>query len=55
MGMTAVAQETQPGRPSLYKALSGDRDHRIGTAMRVRIECFLDTREAYIEMMHRHG
>ena len=35
MGMTAVAQETHLGRPSLYKALSGERDPRIGTVMRV--------------------
>ena len=35
MGMTAVAQETHQGRPSLYKALSGERDPRIGTVMRV--------------------
>jgi probable addiction module antidote protein len=35
MGMTAVAQETQLGRPSLYKALSGERDPRIGTVMKV--------------------
>ena len=35
MGMTAVAQETHLGRPSLYQALSGERDPRIGTVMRV--------------------
>ena len=35
MGMTAVAQETQLGLPSLYKALSGERDPRIGTVMKV--------------------
>ena len=35
MGMSAVAQETQLGRPSLYKALSGERDPRIGTVMKV--------------------
>ena len=35
IGMTAVAQETHLGRPSLYKALSGERDPRIGTVMRV--------------------
>ena len=35
MGMTAIAQETQLGRPSLYKALSGERDPRIGTVMKV--------------------
>ena len=34
-GMTAIAQETQLGRPSLYKALSGERDPRIGTVMKV--------------------
>ena len=34
-GMSAVAQETQLGRPSLYKALSGERDPRIGTVMKV--------------------
>lgn len=33
-GMTAIAQETHPGRPSLYKALSGERDPRIGTVMK---------------------
>ena len=33
-GMTAIAQKTQLGRPSLYKALSGERDQRIGTAMK---------------------
>ena len=35
MGMSAVAEEAQPGRPSLYKALSGERDPRIGTVMKV--------------------
>ena len=35
MGMTTVAQETHLGRPSLYKALSGERDPRIGTVMKV--------------------
>ena len=35
MGMTAVAQETHLGRPSLYKALSGERNPRIGTVMKV--------------------
>ncbi len=35
VGMTAIAEETQLGRPSLYKALSGDRDPRIGTVMKV--------------------
>ena len=34
-GMTAIALETQLGRPSLYKALSGERDPRIGTVMKV--------------------
>ena len=34
-GMTAVAHESQLGRPSLYKALSGERDPRIGTVMKV--------------------
>ena len=34
-GMTAIAEETQLGRPSLYKALSGERDPRIGTVMKV--------------------
>lgn len=35
MGMTNVAQEAQLGRPSLYKALSSERDPRIGTVMKV--------------------
>ena len=35
MGMSTVAQEAQLGRPSLYKALSGERDPRIGTVMKV--------------------
>ena len=35
LGMTAVAHETHLGRPSLYKALSGERDPRIGTVMKV--------------------
>ena len=35
MGMTTVAQQTQLGRPSLYQALSGERDPRIGTVMKV--------------------
>ena len=35
IGMTTVAQETHLGRPSLYKALSGERDPRIGTVMKV--------------------
>ncbi len=34
-GMTAIAQETQLGRPSLYKTLSGERDPRMGTVMKV--------------------
>ena len=34
-GMTTIALETQRGRPSLYKALSGERDPRIGTVMKV--------------------
>ena len=34
-GMTAVAQETDLGRPGLYKVLSGERDPRIGTVMKV--------------------
>ena len=34
-GMSAIAQETRLGRPSLYKALSGERDPRIGTVMKV--------------------
>ena len=34
-GMTTIAQETQLGRPSLYKALSGERDPRIDTVMKV--------------------
>ena len=35
MGMTNLAEETQLGRSSLYKALSGERDPRIGTVMKV--------------------
>ncbi len=35
MGMTTVAQETELGRTSLYKALSGERDPRIGTVIKV--------------------
>ncbi len=35
LGMTTIAQETQLGRTSLYKALSGERDPRIGTVMKV--------------------
>ena len=34
-GMAAVAEEAHLGRASLYKALSGDRDPRIGTVMKV--------------------
>ena len=34
-GMTSVAQEAQLGRASLYKTLSGERDPRIGTVMKV--------------------
>ena len=34
-GMTTIAEETQLGRPSLYKTLSGERDPRIGTVMKV--------------------
>ena len=34
-GMTTISEETQLGRPSLYKALSGERDPRIGTVMKV--------------------
>ena len=34
-GMTSIAQESQLGRPRLYKALSGERDPRIGTVMKV--------------------
>ena len=34
-GMTAIAQKAHLGRPSLYKALSGERDPRIGTVMKV--------------------
>ena len=34
-GMTTIALETQLGRPSLYKALSVERDPRIGTVMKV--------------------
>ena len=34
-GMTSIAQEARLGRPSLYKALSGERDPRIGTVMKV--------------------
>ena len=34
-GMSQVAQETQLGRQNLYKALSGERNPRIGTLMKV--------------------
>ena len=34
-GMTSVADEAQLGRESLYKALSGERNPRIGTVMKV--------------------
>ena len=34
-GMTAIAQQTLLGRQSLYKALSGERDPRMGTLMKV--------------------
>ena len=34
-GMSQVAQETRLGRQNLYKALSGERDPRIGTLMKV--------------------
>ena len=34
-GMTSIAQEARLGRPSLYKALSGERNPRIGTVMKV--------------------
>ncbi len=34
-GITNVAQEAQLGRPSLYKALSGNRNPSIGTVMEV--------------------
>ena len=34
-GMSSIAQEARLGRPSLYKALSGERDPRIGTVMKV--------------------
>ena len=35
MGMTTVARGAQMGRPGLYKSLSGERDPRLGTVMRV--------------------
>lgn len=34
-GMAAVSREAQLARPSLYKSLSGERDPRIGTVMKV--------------------
>ena len=34
-GMTSIAEEAQLGRESLYKALPGERDPRIGTVMKV--------------------
>ena len=34
-GMTTIAKDSQLGRESLYKTLSGDRDPRIGTVMKV--------------------
>lgn len=34
-GMADVAEEAHLGRASLYKALSGERDPRIGTVMKV--------------------
>ena len=34
-GMSSIIQETQLGSPSLYKTLSGERDPRIGTVMKV--------------------
>ncbi len=34
-GMAAIAEEAHLGRASLYKALSGERDPRIGTVMKV--------------------
>lgn len=34
-GMTSVAEEARLGRASLYKALSGERDPRISTVMKV--------------------
>ena len=33
--MTSIAEEAELGRESLYKALSGERDPRIGTVMKV--------------------
>ena len=34
-GMTSIAEQAHLGRQSLYKALSGDREPRIGTLMKV--------------------
>lgn len=34
-GMTSIAEETQLSRQSLYKALSGERNPRISTLMKV--------------------
>ncbi len=34
-GMTLIAAKTNLARQSLYKALSGERDPRIGTVMKV--------------------
>ncbi|MCY3955931.1 MAG: putative addiction module antidote protein [Nitrospira sp.] len=34
-GMTAIAHETHLGRQNLYKALSGERNPRIDTVMKV--------------------
>ena len=34
-GMPSIAEEAQLGRESLYKALSGERNPRIGTVMKV--------------------
>lgn len=33
--MTSIAEEAQLGRENLYKALSGERDPRIGAVMKV--------------------
>ena len=35
MGVTTVARGARLGRPSLYKSLSGERDPRLGTVMKV--------------------
>lgn len=34
-GVSSIAEEAQLGRESLYKVLSGERDPRIGTVMKV--------------------